>query len=104
MGSGSTETFISMTRWAGTQATLWKEAIQHEFKEQMEQGTTGLLREDYWMMEVTLGDMETTTGEQEEYWLVANKATREVAALPRQRASQTQEEPTADGHYFFSLL
>ncbi len=98
MGSGSTETFRSMTRRAGTQATLWKEAIQHEFKEQMEQGTTGLLREDYWMMEVTLGDMETTTGEQEEYWLVANKATQEVAALPRQRASQTQEEPTADGH------
>ena len=67
MGSGSTETFRSMTRWAGTQATLRKEAIQHEFKEQMEQGTTGLLREDYWMMEVTLGDMETTTGKQEEY-------------------------------------
>ena len=34
-------------------------------------GTGGLLDEDLWMMEVNLGDTETTSGEQEEYWLVA---------------------------------
>jgi hypothetical protein len=56
---------------ARTQATLWKEAIQQEIESQMELGMAGLLEEDHWMMEVNLGDIESTTGEQEEYWLVA---------------------------------
>jgi hypothetical protein len=58
----------------GTQATLRKESIQQEIKEQMEWGKEGLLEEDHWMMEVNLGNMETTSGEQEEYWLLAIRA------------------------------
>jgi hypothetical protein len=83
---------------AGTQATLRKEEIQREIEEQMEMGTDGLLDEDLWMMEVNLGDMETTSGEQEEYWLVAIRAAREAATLTRQRTQQAREEPTRDGH------
>ena len=56
---------------AGMQIILRKEEIQREIEEQMEMGMEGLLDEDLWMMEVNLGDMETTSGEQEEYWLVA---------------------------------
>ncbi len=52
---------------AGTQATLQKEAIQMEIEEQMELGEAGLLEEDNCMMEVNLGDIENTSGEQEEY-------------------------------------
>jgi hypothetical protein len=80
------------------QATLWKEAIQWEIEGQMELRTAGLLKDDHWMLEVNLGDMESTTGEQEEYWLVAIKAAREVALLTRQRIYQTHAEPTADGY------
>ena len=59
---------------AGTQSTLQKEVIQREIEEQMEQGMVGLLEEeDHWMMGVYLGDMESTTGEHEEYWLVVIK-------------------------------
>jgi hypothetical protein len=83
---------------AGTQATLWKEAIQHEIEDQMELGTVGLLKENHWMMEVSLGGMESTTRENEEYWLVAVKATWEAAALTRQHANQTHEESTTDGN------
>jgi hypothetical protein len=36
----------------------------------MEMGDGGLLERDHWMLEVNLGDMETTTGEQEKYWVV----------------------------------
>jgi hypothetical protein len=82
---------------AGTQATLQKEALQREIESEMELGTAGLLEEDHWMMEVNLGDMESTTGEQEEYWLVAIKAAREAAMLTWQQANQAQVEPTADG-------
>jgi hypothetical protein len=82
---------------AGTQAPLPKEAIQREIEGQMELGMAGLLKEDHWMMEVNLGDMESNLGEQEEYWLLAIKATREAATLTRQQANQAQAELTADG-------
>ncbi len=74
---------------AGTQATLREEAIQRKIEEQMEMGKKGLLKEDHWMMEVNLGDLETTSGEQEEYWLVAIRAAREAAILTRQQNQRT---------------
>ena len=83
---------------AGTQATLRKEEIQREIEEQMEMGTEGLLDDDLWMMEVNLGNMETTAGEQEEYWLVAIRAAREAAMLTRQRTQQAREDSMRDGH------
>ncbi len=67
----------------GTQVTLWKEEIQQEIEEQMELGKVGLLEEDHWMVEVNLKDMETTSGEWEEYWLLAIQAAREAALLTR---------------------
>ncbi len=78
---------------AGTQATRRKEEIQCEIEEQMEMGSDGLLDEDLWMMEVNLRDFETTSGEQEEYWLVAIRAAREAATLTRQRIFQIGESP-----------
>jgi hypothetical protein len=69
---------------AGTHATLRKESIQQEIEEQMERGKTGLLEEDHWMMEVNLGDMENTSGEQEEYWLIAIRVARVAATIDRQ--------------------
>ena len=83
---------------AGTRATLRKEEIQWDIEEQMEMGTTGLLKEDQWMMKVNLGDMENSSGEKEEYWLLAIRAAREAATLTRQRTQQPQAEPLADGH------
>ncbi len=67
------------------QATLRKEGIQREIEEQMEMGTAGLLEEDHWMVEVNLGDMETSSGEREEYWLLAIQAAQEAALLTRQQ-------------------
>lgn len=59
---------------------------------------TGLLEEDHWMMEVNLGDMETTLGEQEEYWLVVIKATWVAATLVRQCGQTTLGNTVGDGH------
>ncbi len=82
---------------AGTRATLRKEEIQREIKEQMELGPTRLLAEDQWMLEVNLGDMESSSGEKEEYWLLAIRAAREAATLTRQRTQQPQAEIPEDG-------
>jgi hypothetical protein len=75
---------------AGTQATLREEAIQREIEEQMERGFAELLEEDHWMIMVNLGDMETTLGEQEEYWLVAIKAALVAATLARHHNQTSQ--------------
>ena len=83
---------------AGTQATLRKEEIKQEIEDQMVMGTKGLLDEDLWMMEVNLGDMETTSGEQEEYWLIVIQAARKAVTLTRQRAQQAQGERLWDAH------
>ncbi len=78
---------------SGTQATIRKEAIQKEIEDQMELGEAGLLEEDNWMLEVNLGDLESTSGEQEQYWLVAIKAAREAATLTRQNEQIPRTRP-----------
>ena len=45
------------------------------------------------MMEVNLGDMEKTSGEQEQYWLLAIKAAWEAKHLQWQWTATSQEEP-----------
>jgi hypothetical protein len=82
---------------AGTRATQKKEEIQKDIEEQMEMGMAGLLGEDHWMLEVNLGDLENSSGEREEYWLLAIRAAREAATLTRQRTRQDQGEPVVDG-------
>ena len=82
---------------AGTRATMRKEEILRKIEEQMELGATGLLEEDQWMMEVNLGDMENSSGEAEEYWLLAIRAAREAAALARQRTQQIPAGTPGDG-------
>ncbi len=89
---------IQIHDWvAGTKATLWKDKLQREIEKQLELGTTGQLEEDQLLMEVQLGDMEATSGEQEEYWLVAIKAAREAMTLMRQGTNHTQTGSTIDG-------
>ncbi len=68
---------------AGTQATLRKEEILKEIEEQMELGDAGLLKEDHWMLEVNLGDLENTSGEQAEYLLLGIRAGRMAGTLTR---------------------
>jgi hypothetical protein len=72
---------------SGAQMTLRKETIQREIEEQMERGGDGLLEEDQWMLEVNLGDLEKTSGEREEYWLLAIKAARAAATLTREHTN-----------------
>jgi hypothetical protein len=55
----------------GTQVTLRNEGMQREIMEQIKLGVVGLLEEDQWLLEVNFGDLENTSGEQEEYWLLA---------------------------------
>ncbi len=68
-------------RTQGTLAMLRKEELQKEIKAQQEMGYGGLLEEDQYLAEVNLEDLETSSGERQEYWLVAIRATREAGVL-----------------------
>ena len=68
-------------RVQGTLATLRKEELQKEIKAQQEMGYNGLLQEDQYLAEVNLEDVETSSGGQQEYWLVTIRAVREAGAL-----------------------
>jgi hypothetical protein len=68
-------------RVQGTLATLRKEELQKEIEAQQEMGYGGLLEEDQYLAEVNLEDVDTSSGEQQEYWLVAIRAVREAGAL-----------------------
>ena len=65
----------------GTLVTQRKEELQREIEEQMDQGFDGLLEEDQFLGEVNLEDLENTSGERQEYWLVAMRAAREARLL-----------------------
>jgi hypothetical protein len=60
---------------------LQKEELQKEIEAQQESGYDGLLKEDQYLAEVNLDDLENSSGEQQEYWLVAMRAAQEAGLL-----------------------
>ncbi len=75
---------------SGPQNNTQKEAIQREIEAQLELGEEGLLEEDHWMLEANPGNLEASSGEQEEYWLLAIKAARAAATLTGQGDPSSQ--------------
>lgn len=65
----------------GLHATTRKEEIQMEIEVQQEIGFEGFLEEDAYLGECNLGDLEYTSGTDEQYWLLAVKAAREAAVI-----------------------
>jgi hypothetical protein len=65
----------------GALAMQHKEELQREIEAQQGQGSGNLLEEDQFLAEVNLEDLENTSREQQEYWLVAMRAVREARLL-----------------------
>jgi hypothetical protein len=78
--------------------TLWtarKEELQHEIEAQQDMGSAGLLEDDQFLAEVNLDDLELSSGEQQEYWLLAIQAAREAGRL-----KGLQQPPAHPGNGF----
>jgi hypothetical protein len=69
----------------GTQTTARKEEIQSAIEAQQEMGTEDLMEEDQHLAEVNLKDLENTSGERQEYWLIAICAAWQASILQRCR-------------------
>ena len=79
---------------AGVAATARKEEIQQFIEDQIELGEEGLDASDYYLLEVNLEDLETTSGEEQHYWLLQIQAARRESQLRRTRnRNSNQQEP-----------
>jgi hypothetical protein len=58
----------------GRLAITRKEDIEAQIEEQLARGGEDLLEEDQYLMEVNLGALQESNGEQHEYWLLAIRA------------------------------
>lgn len=74
----------------GTLATQRKEQIQKLIEDQIELGGEGLAEEDKWLLEINLEDLETTSGETQQYWLLAIMAARAALALRAQQNNDSE--------------
>ena len=61
---------------AGATATARKEEIQGFIEDQLELGEEGLDPQDHYLLEINLEDMETSSGEDQHYWLLQIEAVR----------------------------
>ena len=58
-------------------------------------GFDGFLDEDAYLGECNLGDLEITSGKDEQYWLLAVKAAREAAAIEGRKRKTTASSTTS---------
>jgi hypothetical protein len=73
---------------SGIISTAKKEELLREIERQHELGDAGLLEEDKYLAEVNLEGLETTSGEQQHYWLLAIRSARNVKILREQQEQQ----------------
>ena len=78
---------------AGDLVTRRKEEIRREMEEQLVLGEEGLDEEDAFLLEINLDDLDSSTREEQEYWLLALRAAREARQL---RMQQTGEQTRSD--------
>ena len=66
---------------AGELVTKRKEEIRKALEDQLELGEEGLLEEDRFLLDINLDDMDTSSGEDQAYWLLALEAARDARQL-----------------------
>ena len=72
---------------AGDLATRRKEEIRRELEEQLALGGEGLDEDDMFLLEINLDDLDSSTREDQEYWLLALQAAPEARHLRMQQNS-----------------
>jgi hypothetical protein len=66
---------------AGDLVTRRKEEIRKALEDQLELGEEGLAEEDRFLLEINLDDLDTSSGEDQTYWLLALEAARDARQL-----------------------
>jgi hypothetical protein len=69
----------------GSEAAQRKEELQQLIEEQIDKGGEGLDEQDRHLLDINLEDLETSSGEDQYYWLVAIQAAREHRVITQGR-------------------
>jgi hypothetical protein len=77
----------------GDIATRRKEDIRQELLDRIEIGGAGLAEEDMYLLEINLDELETSSGEEQTYWLLALRAARVAYQIRESR----RQDGTAAG-------
>ena len=78
-------------RTSGQLISEHKEQLRMEIEKQSELGAEGLLPEDQYLLEINHEDFESSSGEKQEYWLLAIRAARKACLLRRQADGEAVE-------------
>ena len=82
-------------RTTGTLISSHKEGLLKEIEHQLTLDPEGLSDEDRFLLECNFDELTSTSGEQQEYWLLAIQAAREASRLCT-GAKDTQQHRSAD--------
>ena len=79
---------------SGLKAVERKEELQREIEHQVMLGGTGLDEQDRYLLEINVGDLDTSSGEDQYYWLLAIQAARVDRRLKEMQAADNAREHT----------
>jgi hypothetical protein len=79
-----------------------KEDLLKDVENQLAIGPEGLDKHDRFLLECNFDEMATTTGEDQEYWLLAIQAAREVSRICRAKANMEQQRAVGTGRRWAS--
>jgi hypothetical protein len=85
------------SRTTGTLILAHKEDLLKEVKNQLAICSEGLDKQDRFLLVCNFDEMATTTGEDQEYWLLAIQAAREASRICRAKANMEQQHAVGTG-------
>jgi hypothetical protein len=88
MDSGCIKNLVVHDSVLGAIVTKRREEIQQEIEKQQSLGPQDLQEEDQYLAEVNLEDLEVSSGERQEYWLIAIQAARKAEQVARELANK----------------
>ena len=77
---------------SGLKAVERKEELQREIEHQILLGGTGLDRQDIYLLEINVGDLEISSGEDQYYWLLSIRAARVDRRLKEMQLNSVTRE------------
>jgi hypothetical protein len=83
-------------RTTGSFISTHIEELLKEINRQLTLGPEGLAEEDRFLLECNFDSLTTTTGEHQEYWLLAIQAAREVSCIRTESSAAQQQHCSTD--------
>ena len=89
---------------SGMKAVERKEDLQKAIEEEIEVGGARLEKQDGYLLEINLEDLETSSGEDQYYWLVGIRAARADRILRRRQQERVARKRTRGGRALSLIL